>query len=183
MNSNTIDVTQASYSQIVIEGSQQNFVVVDFWSPSCEPCRQLLPLLEKLSVEYGFLLAKVNTDEAPELAQHLNVRSVPDVRIYKDRVVIEQFTGALSEEELRGIFNRFMAAAASEIEQSIDAILQLAADGEKEQARSAFSQLLEENPDNSDIKLDYAKLLMEMGDQDQAYTLLSEIKQGDELFP
>jgi len=182
MNQHIIDVTQDNFAEVVIEGSHQNYIVVDFWATWCEPCKQLVPLLEKLSSEFGYVLAKVNTEQQQELAQKYGVRSIPDVRIYKDSAVVEQFTGALSEGELRQLFSRFMAAAPSAVEQSIDLFLQLAADGEKEQARVGFSQLLEANPDNSDIKLDYAKLLMELGEQEQAYTLLNEIKPGDELY-
>ena len=183
MNPQIIEATQENFSEVVIAGSQHNFVVVDFWATWCEPCKQLVPLLEQLSVDFGYILAKVNTEEQQALAQDYGVRSIPDVRIYKDGAVVEQFSGALSEGELRQLFGRFMSAAPSGIEQSIEAIHQLAVDGEMEQANSAFSQLLVENPDNSEVKLAYAKLLMELGEQEQATTLLEEIKKGDELYP
>lgn len=183
MNSQIIEVTQENFSEVVIEGSQHNYIVVDFWATWCNPCQQLIPLLEKLTEDFGYILAKVNTEEQQALAQDYGVRSIPDVRIYKDGAVVEQFSGALSEGELRELFGRFMSAAPSGIEQSIEAIHQLAVDGEMEQASAAFSQLLVENPDNSEVKLAYAKLLMELGEQEQATTLLEEIKQDDELYP
>ena len=182
MNSQIIEVTQENFSEVVIAGSQHNFVVVDFWATWCEPCKQLIPLLEKLTADFGYILAKVNTEEQQALAQDYGVRSIPDVRIYKDGAVIEQFSGALSEGELRELFGRFMGTAPSGIEQSIEAIHQLAVAGEMEEANVAFSQLLVENPDSSEVKLAYAKLLMELGEQEQATTLLEEIKQGDELY-
>ena len=183
MNIQIIDVTQENFSEVVIEGSYHNYIVVDFWATWCEPCKQLVPLLETLSSEFGYILAKVNTEQQQELAQGFGVRSIPDVRIYKDGAVVEQFTGALSEGELRELFGRLMVAAPSAIGQSIEQIHQLAVNGEMEQADARFSQLLADNPDNSEVKLAYAKLLMELGEQEQATTLLGEIRQGDELYP
>lgn len=183
MNPKIFDVTQENFSDVVLAGSHHNYVVVDFWATWCEPCKQLVPLLEKLSTDFGYLLAKVNTEEEQELAQSYGVRSIPDVRIYKDGAVVEQFTGALSESELRQLFGRFMNAAPTEAEHAIEAIHQMAVDGELEQASAAYAQLLIDNPDNSEVKLAYAKLLMELGEQDQANTLLSEIKPDDELYP
>lgn len=182
MSSQIVDVTQETFSEIVINGSHQNFVVLDFWAQWCAPCKQLVPLLEKLSLEFGYLLAKVNSEEQQELAQNYGVRSIPDVRIYKDGAVIEQFTGALSEAELRNLFGRFMRAAPSALEQSLEHIHQQAQAGEIAQAATACAQLLHDNPDNSAVKLAYAKLLMEQGEQEQANTLLAEIKQGDEHY-
>ncbi len=183
MNSQIIDVTQENFSEVVIEGSHHNYVVVDFWATWCEPCKQLVPRLEKLSADFGYMLAKVNTEEQQALAQDYGVRGIPDVRIYKDGAVVEQFTGALSEGELRELFGRHMNAAPSAIDQSIEKIHQLAVAGDTEQASADFSQLLLDNPDNSEVKLAYAKLLMEIGEQEQANTLLDEIKQNDELYP
>ena len=182
MNPQIINLTQESFSDVVIEGSNQNYVVVNFCAPAYQPCEQLMPLLEKLSGEFGYLLANVNNEEEPQLAQNYGIHAIPDVRIYKDGAVVEQFTGLLSEQELQEIFGRYMTGAPSAIENLIDQIHQQAAAGETEQATIAFGQLLEENPDSSEVKIAYAKLMMELGDQEQAITLLGEIKQTDALY-
>jgi len=98
-----LDVTSATFGKEVIEASKQLPVVVDFWAPWCGPCRALGPILEKLAGEYAgqFRLAKVNSDENLELAREFNVRSIPDVRAFRDGQQVDQFMGTLPESHVR----------------------------------------------------------------------------------
>ncbi len=97
------DVTSQSFAQEVIETSRQVPVLVDFWAPWCGPCRTLGPMLEKLEAEYAgkWKLAKVNSDENPELSAHFNVRSIPYVVAFVDGKPVDQFVGVLPEGQLR----------------------------------------------------------------------------------
>ena len=78
-----VDIDETNAQQQLIEESQNRPVVVDFWADWCEPCKQLMPILEKLAAEYAgaFLLAKVNADEQQALASQLGVRSLPTVMV------------------------------------------------------------------------------------------------------
>ena len=87
------DVTTQNFAHEVIETSRQVPVLVDFWAPWCGPCRTLGPMLEKLEAEYAgkWKLAKVNSDENPELSAHFNVRSIPHVVAFVDGKPVDQF--------------------------------------------------------------------------------------------
>lgn len=91
---------------MALELNNQNFketvqnnevVVVDFWAPWCGPCRMIAPIIEELAEEYkdkGVVVAKVNTDEAPEIAGEFGIRSIPTVIFFKNGEVVDAMTGA-----------------------------------------------------------------------------------------
>src|SRR2546426_11453489 len=81
-----MDVGISNFQQEVIDSSAAQPVVVDFWAPWCAPCRALTPVLEKLEREYAgrFKLVKINVDENQELAEALQVRSIPAVFAFRD---------------------------------------------------------------------------------------------------
>ena len=111
------DVTEADFDTAVLARSREVPVLVDFWAPWCGPCRVLKPLLEKLAADYGgrFELAKLNSDEAPSVSARYAVRSIPAVKLFVDGQVVDEFTGALPEGQVRAFLDAHLPDEAEQL--------------------------------------------------------------------
>ena len=98
-----IDVDDENFEERVIEQSKRIPVVVDFWAEWCKPCLMLKPVLEKLVRENKgkFILAKVNVDEAPKTSQKYMIMSIPNVKLFKEGKIVDEFIGAYPESFVR----------------------------------------------------------------------------------
>src|SRR5574343_952912 len=116
MSEFAFDVSLQDFEAKVLIQADTVPVVVDFWAPWCEPCKVLKPMLEKLAEEYKgrFILAKVNSDENPELAQHFGVRSIPSVKVLFQGQLVDEFNGALPEKQIRELLDRITLLARPE---------------------------------------------------------------------
>jgi putative thioredoxin len=179
MSEYSVDVTVENAQQILIDESMTRPVVVDVWADWCEPCKTLMPLLDKLADEYQgqFLLAKLNADEHQGIAQQLGVRSLPTVLVIKEGQPVDGFVGAKPEAEIREVLDKYLP-------KPWDILLQQAlAAIEADELEAALRMLKEAYDDSShqlDITLTYVQVLIELGRLDQAEQVLGEVRMVDQ---
>jgi putative thioredoxin len=163
MTALSFDTTSATFGQDVLERSKTVPVLVDFWAPWCAPCRALKPILEKLAVEYDgkFALAKLNTDENPEIASEYGVRGIPNVKAFVDGALADEFTGALPESGVRAFLEGLIPSESDKLRVAAAAAL---ARGDAPAAESALRQALALDPANDVAHVDLAQLLVARDD-------------------
>ena len=164
------DITLQNFEAELIQASMQQPVLLDIWAPWCGPCRTLGPILEKLEVAYAgrFKLAKLNSDEQPEIAGQLSqafgVRSIPFCVLFHQGQPVDGFVGALPEGQVREFLDRHVPSAAeAEAEQDTAEAEALEAQGDLAAALSKLQEAVAVDPANDTARFDYVKLLLELG--------------------
>ena len=164
------DITIQNFEAELIQASMQQPVLLDLWAPWCGPCRTLGPLLEKIEAAYAgrFKLAKLNSDDQPEIAAQLSeafgVRSIPFCVMFKDGQPVDGFVGALPEAQIREFLDRHVPTEpALEPEDQTEEAEALEAEGDLDAALDKLQQAVAIDPANEAARFDYVKLLIETG--------------------
>ena len=175
---NVVDIDQNNAQQYLIDESFNRPVVVDFWADWCAPCKQLMPLLEKLADEYAgaFLLAKINVDEQQGISQQLGVRSLPTVMVFKDGQPVDGFAGAQPETAVREMLQKHLP---SPWDAKIAEATELLDQGDTSGAIALLRASWEESNKLLDITLAYAGALVEANRLDEAEEVLNEVRLVD----
>ena len=174
-NGYTVDVGAGNFDAVVVAGSRTQPVVVDFWAPWCAPCRALAPVLEKLANEMAgrFVLAKLNTDDEPELAGQFGIRGIPDVRVFVDGEVVDGFTGALPERELRAFLER---ALPSPVVALVDAAQARRQRGDIDGALAILAEARGIDAEDEALLLEEAEALLAAGRAEDAAAALAPLE-------
>ena len=171
-----IDVTMENFETDVIAASQTTPVLVDFWADWCGPCKSLGPVLEKLEVDYAgrFTLVKINADTQQQLAGAFGVKSLPTCILLMGGRPVDGFMGALPEGKVREFLDKHLPSD-SEVAALTDAqeAEQLAQAGDAHAAIAKLQEALSLNPADDEARYNFVKLLISVGELDEAHAALA----------
>ena len=178
-----IEVITENFMSDVIERSKETPVIVDFWAPWCEPCKQLTPVIEKIVKEKNgsVILAKMNIDESPEVAQQLKIQSIPAVMAFNDGQPVDGFIGVQPEKNIIEFINKISSLKnSSSIEENIIAGKKYIDDGDIETAALVFSEILKIEPENISAKSMLARCLLRSDQIDEAEDIIKNLPPNSE---
>ncbi len=175
------DTETATFGPDVIAESQIQPVLVDFWAPWCEPCKQLTPILEKVvkSAKGKVKLVRMNIDEHPQIPDRLGVRSIPAVIAFQKAQPIDGFMGALPESQIRGFIERLVGP----IEAGEDFLARaedLLASGDPADAAEIFAAILKDDPSEFKALAGLIRAFVAAGEIESARRLLSSVPAAGE---
>lgn len=172
------DVTEADFEARVLEPSLDVPVLLDCWAPWCGPCRSLGPVLEKVVNSLGgrVLLAKINTDEAPNISAALRIRSIPLVVLFIGGRPVDQFVGALPEGQIRQFLDKHLSKLPAS-GSPVDALRQAAAEAaDPAEAEALLQEVLSIDPTHAATLMDLAERAISQGDLAAALALLERVQ-------
>lgn len=176
-----VDGTVENFQQVVVDGSMDRLIVIDFWAEWCGPCKQLAPILEKLAVDYAgkFMLVKVDTEAQQQLAAAFGVQSIPFVVAFLNGQPVSQFAGVKPEEEIKEWLKPLLPSPVDLLYdegQKLEVVDPL-------NALQKLQEALELEPEHAPSKILMARILTEQNRLDEARKQLESLQARGYLEP
>ena len=178
------DTTTSTFGRDVVEESQRQPVLVDFWAPWCGPCRQLAPVIEKVVKEAAgkVKLVKLNIDDHPSIPGQLGIQSIPAVIAFVGGRPVDGFMGAVPESQIRQFIDKLSGDAPgddgqAEIDAALDEAQTLFEAGDINAAGQLFGAVLQAAPDNLRAIAGIARCMIEAGQPARARDLLTGLSE------
>ncbi|NKB77185.1 MAG: thioredoxin [Gammaproteobacteria bacterium] len=179
---NIIDSNLINFDTDVIDASNSQLVMVDFWAEWCGPCRSLGPILEQLVEDYGgsVKLVKIDADDQQNLCREYGVQSLPTVYFFSNGSVVEQFMGLQTEQDIRTLIDKHVVSDVDPVYQQAIAEYQ---NGNHDGAISILVQLIETEPDNDKPKQLLAGWLTTAERWEEAHTVVESLSDESKATP
>ncbi|MGX5915517.1 thioredoxin [Aliidiomarina sp. Khilg15.8] len=176
---NIIEINEQNAQQVLIEGSKNKVILIDFWADWCEPCKQLTPVLEKIAADYpdDMILAKINCDEQQAISSQFGVRSLPTLVVFKDGQPVDGLAGAQPESAIREMLSKYLPAPEDD---ALGLARQAIAEQDFETAYTHAKQAFDLNPDAAEARLLLADAAASVGHTEQAKELLQALTIADQ---
>jgi putative thioredoxin len=171
-----IETTTARFRADVLEASLRRLVLVDFWAPWCQPCRQLAPILERVvkATKGKVALVKMNIDEHPDVAAQLGVKSIPAVIAFQRGRASDGFVGALPEGQIKGFLERLVGPI-EDVSDAFATAQALLEAGDTIGAETLLLELVQEEPPHVKAIGELARFYVETGRLEEAGALLDDL--------